>query len=194
MKKLLVGALLGVVTTLLVGWGLGYMPKPKVSDRDESEHHSSSLKTDITWFVRLEGYPELVYKDASLVAAITEPDNVRVYRVREQGELKIAEYKLSSEHVASPRDADFYSWIASSPTSMTGISACVFEPGFAIRFERKGRSYFALVCYSCSDVIFLDEAGASVAGWGMTHEAASALIHKFYEVFPDDAEVQEIKF
>ncbi len=194
MKKLLVGALIGVVIAVIVGWLLGFQPETEQSDGSVSEPKPSTLKTDITWFVRLEGYPDLVYKDADLVAAVTEPDKVRVYRVRDEGELKVAEYKLSSEHVASSRDADFYSWIASSPTSMTGISACVFDPGFAVCFERGTRSYYALICYSCSDVIFVDESGESVSGWGMTHEAAVALLHKFYEVFPDDAEVQEIKF
>lgn len=193
MKKLLVGAFLGVVATLLIGWGLGYLPRAENSDLRRPEQDRLSAKKDISWFVRLDGYPELVYKDAELVAAITEPEKVRVYRVRAEGELEVGKYKLSSEQVAGPRDADFYSSIASSPTSMTGISACVFDPGFAIRFERSGRSYFALVCFSCSDVIFLDEAGEMVAGWGMTHEAASALLHKFYEEFPDDAEVRNIK-
>ena len=194
MKKLLFGALFGVVIAVIVGWLLGFQPRLEQSEESSSEPRPSTLKTDITWFARLDGYPELVYKDADLAATITEPDSVRVYRVRDEGELKIADYKLSSEHMASSRDADFYSWIASSPTSMTGMSACVFDPGFAVRFERGTRSYYALICYSCSDVIFVDESGETVSGWGMTREAEVALLHKFYEVFPADAEVQEIKF
>ena len=107
---------------------------------------------------------------------------------------KVADYGLNSEKKLSPDEVGFYSWIVTSPTSMSGISACVFEPGFAISFERKGRSYYALVCYSCMDIIFFDEQGEQVSGWGMTYESAFALLHKFQAAFPDDPDVQSIKF
>ena len=56
-----------------------------------------------------------------------------------------------------------------------------------------GDSFYALVCYSCSDILFFDSDGNRVSGWGMTYEAEFALIYRFYELFPDDAEVQALK-
>jgi len=153
-----------------------------------------SIKGDITWFARIDGYADLVYKDAGLATALAKPETVSLYRVGEAVEGKIAGYGLNTEKKLSPEEAGFYSWLVTSPTSMSELSACFFEPGFAIRFEKKGKSYYALVCYSCMDILFFDEEGEQVSGWGMTFESAFALIHKFYEAFPDDAEVQRIKF
>jgi hypothetical protein len=44
------------------------------------------------------------------------------------------------------------------------------------------------------DIIFFDEQGEQVCGWGMTYESAFALLHKFQAAFPDDPDVQSIKF
>jgi len=194
MKKILIGTVLGSAITLAVMWGLGFKQQSKVDEWSLTEQQRGGIKRDPTWFARLEGYPELVYKDTDLVAAITKPDKVSVYRVGVGSDIQIAKFGLSSKKVATIKDASIYSWILSSPTSMTGISACLFEPGFAVEFERKGSSYFALICYSCMDIIFFDEAGEQVSGWGMTYEAAFALIDKFHQQYPDDTDVKNIKF
>jgi|LakMenEpi03Aug12_release.lakeMendotaPanAssembly.Ray.scaffolds.fasta_scaffold347744_2 hypothetical protein len=192
MKTGIIGGLLGSILTILVVWGLGYLPKKR--DWSLTERQRSSIKGDITWFARIDGYADLAYQDANLVAALTKPDTVSLFRVGAEVDGKVADYGLNSEKKLSPDEVGFYSWIVTSPTSMSGISACVFEPGFAISFERKGRSYYALVCYSCMDIIFFDEQGEQVSGWGMTYESAFALLHKFQAAFPDDPDVQSIKF
>lgn len=192
MKTGIIGGLLGSILTILVVWGLGYLPKKR--DWSLTERQRSSIKGDITWFARIDGYADLAYQDANLVAALTKPDTVSLFRVDAEVDGKVADYGLNSEKKLSPDEVGFYSWIVTSPTSMSGISACVFEPGFAISFERKGRSYYALVCYSCMDIIFFDEQGEQVSGWGMTYESAFALLHKFQAAFPDDPDVQSIKF
>ena len=194
MKRILLGAVLGSAITLVVGWGLGFKQPQNQGEWSLTEKQRGGIKRDPTWFARLEGYPELVYKDTNLVAAITKPDKVILYRVGVGDDVQIAKFGLSSKKVTSNDDAAEYSWILSSPTSMTGMSACLFEPGFAIQFEREGRSYFALICYSCMDIIFCDEDGERVGGWGMTYEAAFALIDKFHEAFPDDPDVKNLKF
>jgi hypothetical protein len=192
MKTGIIGALLGSILTILVVLGLGYLPKKR--DWSLTERQRSSIRGDITWFARIDGYAELVYRDANLVAALTKPDTVSLFRVGAEVDGNVAGYGLNSEKKLSPDESGFYSWLVTSPTSMSGMSACLFEPGFAIRFERKGRSYYALVCYSCLDMIFYDEQGERVSEWGMTYESAFALLHKFQAAFPDDMDVQKIKF
>lgn len=83
--------------------------------------------------------------------------------------------------------------VASSALDLSAASK-LSTPGFAIQFEKGDSSFYALVCYSCSDILFFDAKGGRVGGWGMTYEAAFALIHRFYELFPDDPEVQGLKF
>jgi hypothetical protein len=192
MKTGIIGALLGSILTILVAWGLGYLPKKR--DWSLTERQRSSIKGDITWFIRPDGYADLIYPDDNLVAALTNPNSVSLFRVTANGEINIAGYGLKSEKLLSSDESTFYSRLFTSPTSMSGISACVFEPGFAIRFQRKERSYYALVCYSCMDIIFFDEQGEQVSGWGMTYESAFALLNKFQAAFPNDADVQSIKF
>jgi hypothetical protein len=192
MKTGVIAALFGSILTILVAWGLGYLQNKR--DWSLTERQRSSIKADITWFVRVDGYADMIYRDENLVAALSKPDHVSLFRVGEEVYGKVADYGLNSEKKISTDEADFYSWIVTSPTSMSGISACEFEPGFAIRFERLGRSYYALVCYSCMDIIFFNEQGEQVSGWGMTYESAFALLHKFQAAFPDDADVQSIKF
>jgi hypothetical protein len=192
MKTGVIGALLGSILTILVAWGLGYLPNKR--DWSLTERQRSSIKGDITWFARVDGYADLAYRDANLVAALTKPDSVSLFRIGAEEDGTIAGYGLNSQKKLSPDEAGFYSWLVTSPTSMSGISACVFKPGFAIRFERKERSYYALVCYSCLDIIFFDEQGEQVSGWGMTYESAFALLNKFQAAFPNDAGVQSIKF
>ncbi len=192
MKKLIAGLILGCGLMFLILWFSGFR-----KHKDEwslAERQRQTIKGNITWFAKIEGYPKLVYKDAGIIAALNDPERVLVYRINDGGESIVAGYGLSSETEASEDDREYFSTVVCSPTSMTGVSACVFTPGFAIRFDKGDDSFYALVCYSCSDIFFFDAEGNRVAGWGMTYEAAFALIHRFYELFPDDAEVQSLKF
>jgi len=192
MKKLIAGTLIGAGLTFIVLWSIGFR-KP----RDEwslAERQRKTIKGDISWFAQIDGYPELVYKDSELVTALREPERVTVYRVKDGGDVTIACFGLSSPSKVSKDDMEYFSKVVCSPTSMTNTSACPFSPGFAIQFDHGESSYYALVCYSCNDIFILDAEGECVAGWGMTYEAAFALIHRFYKIFPDDSEVQSLKF
>jgi len=191
-KSLIVGFVLGCGLMYLVLWSLGFR-KQRV-EWSLTEDQRKVVKSDISWFVQVEGYPELIYKDREVLSALSKPDRVTVYRVGEGGETSVADFGLRSGTVASEEDAEFFSKLVCSPTSMTAPSACMFSPGFAIRFEQGSTSFYALVCYSCRDIIFVDANGATVMGWGMSYEAAFGLIHRFYQLFPTDPEVQNLKF
>ena len=192
MKKLIAGLILGSGLMFLTLWALGF--RKHQDEWSLAERQLQTIKGDIMWFARLDGYPKLVYKDPALISALKVPDRVLVYRITEDGESVVAGYGLTSATEASEKDREYFSTVVCSPTSMTGVSACLFSPGFAIRFDKGDDSFYALVCYSCSDIFFFDAAGNHVSGWGMTYEAAFALIHRFYELFPNDSEVQAIKF
>ncbi len=192
MKKLIVGVIMGSGIMFVVLWASGFRKDKK--DWSLAARQRQTLKYDISWFAQLEGYPRLVYKDSEIAAALSEPERVLVYRIKDGAASTIGGYGLTSETEVSENDREYFSMVVCSPTSMTCVSACVLTPGFAIRFDKGDVSYYALVCYACSDIIFFDSSGNRVAGWGMTYEAAFALIHRFCELFPDDAEVRTIKF
>lgn len=176
----------------LILWSLGF--RKQREEWSLAERQRTAIRSDISWFAQVDGYPELVYKDPKLVRALTAPDRVTVYRVKEGGDLRLAGYGLGSAVEVSEDHAEYFSKVVCSPTSMTGLSACVFSPGFAIRFDHGGNPFTALVCYSCRDILFFDSMGEQVAGWGMTYESAFALIHRFHDLFPDDAGVKNIRF
>ena len=190
MKKLLTGLLLGCGFMFLILWAFGFR---KHTEEWSSAERRQVIKGDVSWFVRIEGYPKLVYNDVDIADALNEPERVVVYRIKEGEGSSIAGYGLASEREVSEDDREYFSAVVCSPTSMTERSACFFKPGFAISFDKGGDSFYALVCYSCSDILFFDSDGNRVSGWGMTYEAEFALIYRFYELFPDDAEVQALK-
>ena len=192
MKMLITGLILGGGFMFLTLWLLDF--RRCENEWSLAERQRQTVKGNISWFAQIGGYPELVYKDKVIVAALNEPERVRVYRIKDTEDSIIAGYGLTSEMEVSERDRQYFSTVVCSPTSMTGVSACVFKPGFAIRFDKGGDSFYALVCYLCSDIFFFNAEGDRVAGWGMTYEAAYALVYRFYELFPDDTEVQAIKF
>ena len=166
-------------------------------DRVESslqDQQRMAIKHDVSYFLRVKGYPDLIYQNPKLVSALKNPERVTVYRVKDTGKQRIAHFGLESAVEASETDSQDFSQLLCSPTSMTGPSTCAFELGFAIQFHHHGNSFYALVCFSCHDIIFLDSSGEQVANWGMTIEFATALIHKFYNLYPNDAEVQNIAF
>ena len=191
MKQFTTGATVGCGLMFLTLWLVGF--RKHHEEVNLEKHQKRFIRSDLSWFAEIEGYPELVYKNHRLVKALSEPDRVSVYRIKESGDLKIGGHSLTTEKEVSEKDRDYFSTVVCSPTSMANISACQFEPGFAIRFHKGNTSFYALICYSCSDIIFFDTDENQVSGWGMTYEAKLALIQKFYKLFPNDPEVQSIK-
>ena len=191
MKQFISGAILGCGLMFLTLWLLDPSEHPDEVNFEELQQRV--IKSDLSWFIQPEGYPELIYKDTNLTKTLSQPKRVSAYRIKDSGDLTLAGYSLTSETWASEEDLKYFPSVICSPTSMTNISACAFTPGFAIGFHRGPTSFYALICYSCSDIIFFDTDGNQVSGWGMTYEAKLALIQKFYKLFPNDPEVQSIK-
>ena len=193
MTKLLTGLFLGIACGLVGAW----LWSIRQQESDEANHripHNEALK-DLNWFALVDGFPELIHKAPGLADALSVPEQVSVYRVvKGSGDVQVGQYSLGQSHPASEDHAYNYSKVLCSPTSVTNLSACAFTPGFAIRFKRNKSHFFALVCYSCGDILILDPYGEQVGGFGMTKEAEATLARMFRETFPDDPEVQGLKF
>jgi hypothetical protein len=190
-KTFIAGLLSGGLILLLILWMFGFRKHEDGSGLMDPQR--VPRKVDISWFLQIEGYPELAYKDPDLAEALNEPERVSVFRVKDSGDLKIGSYRLDSMTEASKDDTKLFSTLVCSPTSMTGLSACEFSPGFAIQFSNGPNSFYALVCFSCSDLMFYNSEGEEVNGWGMTSEAEYVLIERFRKLFPNDSEVQSLK-
>jgi hypothetical protein len=193
MSKLLTGLFLGIALGLVVAW---CWTANQETDEVGDQHTGKEPRLkDINWFPKVEGFPELIFKAPKLADTLKDPDKVTVYRiVDEGGEILVRNYSLGQPHAAVKEQVDNYSRVFCSPTSVTDVSMCVFSPGFAIRFQRNKSDFYALVCYSCSDILIYDAHGEQVGGFGMTREAEAALAVMFRETFPDDSEVQDLKF
>jgi hypothetical protein len=100
---------------------------------------------------------------------------------------------LSSEILIDEKDIEFFSTIMCSPSSMQSMSACVFNPGFALEFTYENESFYALICYSCRDLRVTNSEGETLTGWGMSKLASLGFIGKFYEYYPEDNAVQDIR-
>jgi len=193
MIRLLTGLILGIACGLVGTW-LWSIRKQEMNEAKENTTHENIIK-DINWFVEIDSFPKLIYKSPGLAETLAAPEEVSVYRIVDgEGEVQLGHYSLAGSRVASQEQAEDYSKIFCSPTSVTQMSACVFSPGFAVSFKKGETRFFALVCYSCSDIILYDPEANHVGGFGMTKEAEAALAFLFQQAFPDDPEVQVLKF
>ena len=193
MIRLLTAFLSGIAVALVGSW-LWSAKQSLADDADHPQVAAPQLK-GVEWFARVDGFAELIHKAPGLANTLSEAEKVTVFRVVEgAGDIEIGQYTLGKPYEATTKEAAAYSRVMCSPTSVTDVSACLFSPGFGIEFVRGESEFYALVCYSCSDILFFDREGQTVGGFGMTREAEAALAGMLRTVYPDDTEVQTLSY
>lgn len=79
--------------------------------------------------------------------------------------------------------------LASEDSYAGGVSACLFEPAVAFRFQRGPSGVQALVCFRCSELIFEDEAGRQRSGRMRLGANRSVLLAAAKRAFPNNPEL-----
>lgn len=134
----------------------------------------------------------------NIVSILSQPTRLEVFRVRQKrpedwfkGTPKEIETKFAAKLGAALMNDQNYVWSGSNPVA----TECIFEPGTAYRFWRGKKSVAVVVCFKCTEVLFVSDI---ISKGDPFQSPVSAklrpdILQLTKQALPSDPEIQSLK-
>lgn len=153
---------------------------------------------------------DTLYGSAAAFATLKAPERVEVYRISPFVDSDLApgartilgHEVLSGPAVPAPAARDEFVALFADKNSFSDRPLCGSEPGVLLRASSGTTTVDVLFCFKCRDVVIVrnDEKQAAFDPGmdgikvSMTPESGRKFLRAFQELFPDDKELQGVKF